>query len=165
MNELLKDLSEEFRDPDFAHAYMEGHSVSRIAAQIHALRKQRGWTQAELAKKSGIAQERISLLESADFESLTLKTLNKLSRAFDVNLKVNFESFSDGIIDVVKLNPENLAVTPREPDLKALRINIGRPCVITVSSQSNPTMTGAVLTSGTTAIGTGFKVSLATTNG
>lgn len=117
MKEFLSDLVAEFGDAEYAHSYMESHSVSRIAAQIYALRKQRGWSQADLAQRAGIAQERISKIESADFDSLTMKTLQKFARAFDVNVHVAFTSFSDGIIDVAKLDPAKLQVCSREADL------------------------------------------------
>lgn len=121
MNELTDRLAKEFGDGEYAHAYMESHLVSRLAAQIHALRRQRGWSQEQLAEKSGIAQERISKIESADFESLTLKTLQKFSRAFDVNLQVEFVAFSSGIRDVVSLSKEALKVEPRAVDLANLQ--------------------------------------------
>lgn len=117
MKELLKRLTAEFQDEEYAHAYMESHAVSRIAAQIYALRKQRGWTQRQLSEKSGVAQERISKIESADFSSLTMSTLQKFSRAFDVDMTVSFRAFSQGIMDVVNLNAEALKVEDRTADL------------------------------------------------
>lgn len=121
MNDLPKAianrLAEEFADREYAHAYMEEHAVSRIAAQVYALRMQRGWTQTELARRSRIAQERISMIESADFESLTMKTLYKLASAFDVVANVDFHSFGDAILDVVNLSEDQLQVADREKSL------------------------------------------------
>ncbi len=119
MKEFFNRLKKDFADKEYAHSYMESHAVSRLAAQIHTLRKQRGWSQEELAAQTGIAQERISKIESANFDSLTMKTLQKLSRAFDVNLHIAFESFSCGILDVANLNREQLEVISREADLSA----------------------------------------------
>lgn len=117
MKEFFNNLKQDFADKDYAHSYMESHVVSRLAAQIHALRNQRGWSQEQLAAHSGIAQERISKIESANFDSLTMKTLQKFSRAFDVNLHVAFEPFSRGILDVANLNRERLEVISRGEDL------------------------------------------------
>jgi len=117
MKGLFNRLLNEFSDKEYAHSYMESHAVSRIAAQIHALRKQRGWSQEDLAKKSGVAQERISKIESADFDSITMKTLQKFSRAFDVNLHITFQPFSEGMIDVSNLAREKLEVQSRAEDL------------------------------------------------
>lgn len=120
MSELTKKLVSEFSDREYAHAYMEAHIVSRIAAQVHVIRKQRGWSQNELADKAGMAQERVSKIESADFESVTLKTLNKFAEAFDVQLHVAFVPFSQGIVDVANMTPTGLKVEPREADLALL---------------------------------------------
>lgn len=117
MKEFFNRLKSDFADKEYAHSYMESHAVSRLAAQIHALRNQRGWSQEQLAAHSGIAQERISKIESADFDSLTMKTLQKFSKAFDVNLHIEFESFSRGILDVANLNREQLEVKSRVEDL------------------------------------------------
>lgn len=117
MKEFFNHLKEAFANKEYAHSYLESHAVSRLAAQIHALRKQRDWSQEELSLKTGIAQERISKIESANFDSLTMKTLQKFSRAFDVNLRVAFEPVTYGILDVANLNCDQLEVKPREEDL------------------------------------------------
>ena len=117
MKELFERLANDFADKEYAHSYMEGHAVSRIAAQVYALRRQRGWSQEELSKMSGLAQERISKIESADFSSLTMKTFHKLSRAFDVHLHIAFEPFTKGIADVGKLHREQLEVVSRAENL------------------------------------------------
>jgi len=126
MKELLDRLLEEFNDREYAHAYMESHAVSRLAAQVYAIRKMRGWSQEELAKESGIAQERISKIESADFDSLTITTLKKLSRAFDVSLRVAFQPFNEGMLDVVNMTPQRLEVKTREVSLAEFRDNCVR---------------------------------------
>lgn len=123
MSNLTEKLVSEFSDREYAHAYMQSHTVSRIAAQVHAIRKQRGWSQSDLAKAADITQERVSKIESADFESVTLKTLNKFAEAFDVHLQVAFVSFSQGIVDVANLSPTRLEVKPRDQDLSSLTEN------------------------------------------
>jgi transcriptional regulator with XRE-family HTH domain len=124
MKEFLSDLAGEFEDAEYAHSYMESHTVSRLAAQIYALRKQRGWSQAELAERAGIAQERVSKIESADFDSLTMKTLHKFARAFDIDLRIAFVSFSAGILDVAKLDPVKLEVCSRDVDIPRFKRNV-----------------------------------------
>lgn len=96
---------------------MEDFCVDRIASQIYCLRKQRDLSQEQLSEISGIAQERISKLESGDFSSLTMKTLNKLSKAFDVNLSIKFDSFSKAIVDVASFNESALRVSSRLEDI------------------------------------------------
>lgn len=120
MSELAKTLASEFEDKVYAHAYMEDFSVSRLAGQIHALRKNRNWTQAELAEKSGMTQARVSKYESGDFESVTLSTLNKFSKAFDVHAQLCFVPFSDAILDVVNLSPKKLVVRERKESINLM---------------------------------------------
>jgi transcriptional regulator with XRE-family HTH domain len=130
MSDMIKKLRSEFKDKEYAHGYMESTCVDRIASQIHTLRKQRNLSQEELSEISGIAQERISKLESADFSSITMKTLNKLSRAFDVNVSIKFEPFSQAITDIVSLNELSLQVPSRDEDLN-------RPYLVQLQKSSN----------------------------
>jgi transcriptional regulator with XRE-family HTH domain len=118
MKELVKTLVTEFADKEYAHAYMEEFSNMAIAAQIKVLREQRGLTQEQLAKAANMRQERICALESIDYDAWTIKTLRKLSKAFDLTVKISFEKFSSSILDVSKINSETLNRTSREEDLK-----------------------------------------------
>ena len=117
MKELVKTLAVEFQDKEYAHAYMEEFSNMEIAAQIKVLREQNNWTQKELADAAGMKQERICALEDVDYDAWTLKTLRKLSKAFDLTVKVSFEKFSSGILDISKMSQESLKRTSREKDL------------------------------------------------
>jgi transcriptional regulator with XRE-family HTH domain len=119
MNELADILAKEFEDHEYAHAYIQAHVLDRMAMQVYALRTQQGWTQAELAEKSGIGQGKISMIETGDFGSLTLKTLFKLAQAFDVAPVVQFCKFSETIKDVTELHSNSLAVPNRMADLHA----------------------------------------------
>jgi transcriptional regulator with XRE-family HTH domain len=118
MSELVKQLADEFRDKEYAHAYMEEHSNMALAAQIKSLRESRGLTQAQLAEIAGMKQERICALENVNYDAWTIKTLRKLAQAFDTNLTVSFSTFSAGILDVANLCKEKLAVPTREKDLE-----------------------------------------------
>lgn len=113
MSSIKSRLIKEFRDKEYAHIYMDEHLIDRISTQIYQLRLQRGLTQQQLSELSGIAQERISLLESGDFSSITMKTLRKLANAFDVGISIKFESFAAMIDDFVDLSEANLRVESR----------------------------------------------------
>lgn len=121
MSELAERLAEEFGDKEYAHAYMEEHGNMAIAAQIRTLREQRGLTQKQLASLAGMKQERISALESVDYDAWTVSTLRKLADAFDTHLSVAFVPFSQGILDIVNLRRETLQVNSREADLAEFR--------------------------------------------
>ena len=117
MKELVKTLVTEFDDKEYAHAYMEEFSNMAIAAQIKVLREQRGWTQKQLAEAANMKQERVCALEDVDYDAWTIKILRRLAKAFDLTIKVSFEKFSSGILDVSKISPETLKRTSREEDL------------------------------------------------
>lgn len=117
-HQLKTKLKKRFIDGEYAHGYMQSHVISRIGAQIQTIRKQRNWTQSELSQRSHISQEKISLYENADFSSLTLKTLFKLAKAFDVHLNIGFTEFSKGIEDVAEFSVAHLQVNARENDLE-----------------------------------------------
>ncbi len=143
MKELVKTLVTEFDDKEYAHAYMEEFSNMAIAAQIKALREQRGWTQKQLAEASGMKQERICALEDVDYDAWTIKVLRRIAKAFDLTVKVSFEKFSSGILDVSKISAETLKRSSREEDLKEFCCNgFGRKEILwgqrVTTAKSNP---------------------------
>jgi len=118
MSKLAKRLIDDFSNKDYAHGYMEDHVNAVIAAQIKALREQRGLTQAQLAALAHMKQERVCALENVDYDAWTAKTLRKLAKAFDTHLQVCFVPFSQGILGVANLSLERLRVSTRKDDLK-----------------------------------------------
>lgn len=59
-----------------------------IAQQLYDLRKSRGLTQFELAKLIGVSQPNIARLESGDYKSYSLRTLNKAVAALESDIKI-----------------------------------------------------------------------------
>ena len=80
------------------------------AAQIRAMREKKNWRQEELARKLGMGQARISLLENPNYENMSLKTLKRVANAFDVALMVRFVPFSELFETIDSESPETLAV-------------------------------------------------------
>ena len=117
MSELSRILIEDFKDKEFAHAYAEEFLNTSIATQIKILREQRGWTQSDLATKSGMKQSRISLLENINYDRWSITTLKKLANAFDLALAVSFESFTDRIRDIERFNRDTLERKSRMDDI------------------------------------------------
>jgi transcriptional regulator with XRE-family HTH domain len=76
------------------------------AAQIRALRRQRGWTQKELLFKSGVDQSLISDLENGKKVGPRIDTMVALARAFGVSVDDLF---------VPRANP--MPVQPPDPQL------------------------------------------------
>lgn len=104
-----RQLFESFINKDYRDAFVDEHISSGLARQIRAIREKYGWTQQELAERTGKAQETISQLENPDYGRFTLKTLKTLASAFDLALMVNFVSLSELINRVSNLSPSVIA--------------------------------------------------------
>jgi len=82
-------LQEQLKDPKFKKHYNECGKQLEIAYQILKLRKQKGLSQAELAKKIGTKQSNIARMETGQ-QNFTTDTLQKIADAFKCNLKIEF---------------------------------------------------------------------------
>ncbi|ASI68516.1 hypothetical protein BA022_08075 [Diaphorobacter nitroreducens] len=80
------------KSPAARDAYVQAEVVTALAHQIRAIRMQRNWSQADLAKKMGTTQAAVSRLEDPSYGRLSIKTLLDLSRVFDTGLRVQFVS-------------------------------------------------------------------------
>lgn len=83
-------LKRHLKDPEFRKLYQKEGVKLRLGMRIAELRKQAGFSQAELAKRVGVTQGFISQLESADTENYELKTLKKISEAIGMVLVIGF---------------------------------------------------------------------------
>lgn len=73
-------------DADRAHsAYVNGDVISRFGSRLRKLRKQRGWTQLQLAEYLGINRSYISDLERGK-KSAGLGTLEIIAIGFNISL-------------------------------------------------------------------------------
>lgn len=103
-------------NPEYRHAYANDFLNAFVAAQIKALRDQRGWTQLELAERAGMKQSRISTMENVNYEGWSVRTLARLAEAFDVTLVVKFASFGARLGEMESFAPEGLVVPPFSED-------------------------------------------------
>ena len=55
--------------------------MSPLAIRIKELREVKGWSQAELARQSGVRQPTISRLEARQSDSVSLSNLERLAKA------------------------------------------------------------------------------------
>lgn len=85
----LKDvLKRELRNPEFKKAYDEEDLPARLAIRIAKLRESKGLTQSVLARKMGVTQQALSLLENPSSARYTLRTLQRIAVALDRELVV-----------------------------------------------------------------------------
>ncbi len=85
----LKDmLRKQLRNPEFRRAYNEADLPARLAVQIARLREANGLTQQALARKMGVTQQALSLLENPSSARYTLRTLQRVAAALNRELVV-----------------------------------------------------------------------------
>ena len=76
----------------------------QLSQHLRSLRKARGWTQAQLAARTGVTQSRISAMES-DATKLTAEQLFRVLSSLDVGL----------VLRMAELEPQAPAVRPKPP--------------------------------------------------
>src|SRR3984957_12543788 len=108
MNELVQELKTDLYNEEARYVYVDTVANAFIAAQIKALREDRGLTQADLADLTGTKQSGISRLQRADYSAWKVETLRKLARAFGVRLRIRFEEFGTITDDIAGFNEGNL---------------------------------------------------------
>jgi len=57
------------------------------------MRSERGWSQAEIAKRVGVSQQQIAKLEDPDANP-TIETIMKVARAFDMDPPRRFQKIA-----------------------------------------------------------------------
>lgn len=92
-----------------------------LARQIRALRKQRGWSQAQLAELLNTKQSRVSAMENEEYGAFSIASLKDLARVFDVYLNVRFTSFADLLSQVDRTSMDELSVQRYSEDPGVIR--------------------------------------------
>ena len=108
ISDLVNKIKNSFKSEDYRHGYVDEFLNVSIATQIKVLREQRKWGQKELADKVGMKQPRISVMENVNYSSWSINTLRKLAEAFDLTLRVSFESFGNRIKEIEQINRKAL---------------------------------------------------------
>jgi len=85
----------EWADLEYRQAYLEASIEQGLAWQIRANRKQRGWSQEDLANKIGTGQSAVSRLEDPAYGGHSMATLVSIAHAFDCALIVKFAPYSE----------------------------------------------------------------------
>lgn len=76
------------KEPSLKEELEKADQAWDVALQISKLREEAGLTQQQLASLVGTKQANIARLESADYTSYTLKTLDKVTRALKARLEI-----------------------------------------------------------------------------
>jgi DNA-binding XRE family transcriptional regulator len=81
-----------FRDPSFRKALQEpsGDPFLDVAYRLIVLRRELGFTQAQLAQRIHISQQALARLESLNYKGHSLRSLDKIARACGRKLRIDF---------------------------------------------------------------------------
>ncbi len=82
-------LGKQLRNPKIKKYYDQYGKQLEIAYGILQLRKQRGLSQAQLARKIGTSQSNIARIEAGK-QNFTLSSLLKIAQALDYDLEISF---------------------------------------------------------------------------
>jgi ribosome-binding protein aMBF1 (putative translation factor) len=82
-------LKEKLKNPEFKKWYDYYGKQLEVAFSVHQLRKKRGLSQAQLAKKIGTTQSNVARLEAGN-QNFTTDTLQKIAQALNKELKIEF---------------------------------------------------------------------------
>ncbi len=94
MNALYSLWEKLTRSKKYRESFAASVAKRMIPVQIRVLRKQRGWSQEELAKQSKISQGVISRAEDPDYGNLSINTLTRIASGFDCAFIAHFVPFS-----------------------------------------------------------------------
>ncbi|QBS42414.1 multiprotein-bridging factor 1 family protein [Nocardia sp. CS682] len=83
--EMAASLTAKRATPEYRAAAAAFRLATEIGNAVRAAREARGWSQSDLAERSGLKQHAVSRLESGDVVP-TLKTLLRVSDALDVEI-------------------------------------------------------------------------------
>lgn len=106
---FVEHLAALLADEDSRYIYADTVTNALVAAQIKALREERGLSQERLAHLMGTKQSGISRLQKNDYSAWKVGTLRKFARAFGVRLCISFEEFGTLIDDLGGLNEKRLS--------------------------------------------------------
>ena len=82
-------LEEQLKNPEIKRYYDEFGKQLEIAYQLLQLRKQKGMSQAEIAKKIGTTQGNIARIEAGN-QNFTVQMLEKFAKVYNRDLKIEF---------------------------------------------------------------------------
>jgi transcriptional regulator with XRE-family HTH domain len=116
---MISKLSEKLKDTEYRKAFVASQINIGIPFQVRALLKARGWTQDELAERSGMLQPRISAILKPGKTRPNIETLRRLANAFDCGLLVRFAPFSELLNWSEQFSPDNFRVPSFTEDFAA----------------------------------------------
>lgn len=131
-------IKESLRDKKTRDAFISAGVDQTIPFQIRAMRLKNGWTQKQLAQKSGMKQERISTCENPNYGRFSLNTLKQLASAFDVALIVRFAPFSEVVEWESNLSSHSLEIESYDDEVYFTEPDLNSDCCAFLEKELHP---------------------------
>jgi len=120
ISSISKKLIEKLGRKAYRAAYVGEHVRRGIAAQIRAMRDQRGWNQGKLSAELGKPQSVVSRLEDPSYGKVTVQTLLEVAATFDVALQIRFVPFSSFLQQTRDVSTRSMQVVSFNDDFSAI---------------------------------------------
>jgi|ERR1043166_384429 transcriptional regulator with XRE-family HTH domain len=120
ISNFSKKLMQKLSRKAYRAAYVGEHVRRGIAAQIRAMRDQRGWNQGKLSKELGKPQSVVSRLEDPSYGKVTVQTLLEVAATFDVALQIRFVPFSSFLQQTRDVSTSSMRVVSFDDDFSAV---------------------------------------------
>jgi len=104
-----KELYDYLSNYEVRHLYLDSSIRHLLAMQLRSMREAMEWLQSDVGKRAEMKQSAIARLEDPRYSSMTLSTLKRLAKVFDVALIVRFAPFSEFISWVTSVNEPSLS--------------------------------------------------------
>ena len=101
---------------EYREAFVASQLKRGIPAQIRVMLRQRGWTQEDLAQRSGLTQGAISRASDPDYGNLTFNNALRIAAGFDVAFVGRFVPFSELAKWYDEVSDQSLAVASFDND-------------------------------------------------
>ncbi len=129
----MSDLSNLWNKLSSSKAYREALVASQLKRglpfQARAMRKERGWSQALVAERSGLTQGVVSRAEDPDYGNLTLNTVRRIAAGHDVAVICKFVSFSEFAKWYVKFSEASAVASTFEEEAESFSPELARSSV------------------------------------
>lgn len=87
-------LQERLKDPAYLKFYLEEQFRLSLGSEITRVRKEKKWSQQELAKNAGLNPAAIAKLEKGEYHRITLKLIVQIAEALNQKVTAQFEKRS-----------------------------------------------------------------------
>lgn len=112
------------KNKDYRDSFSYANARIGIGSQLFYLRTKFGFSQNDIAEKSGLSLRKIKMIENGSYFNLKISELCALAKVFDIGLFVHFMSFSQLFEETNDKSPEALTPKSYEERKKMKKLNV-----------------------------------------